>query len=84
MPEPEVVILSEADYRLIRNARVYGGIFWAVLGLGGAMLLSMIVAREYTDLLQMALSIPTLAYLIIYCVDVFRRWRKHKPVEKPD
>jgi membrane protein DedA with SNARE-associated domain len=78
------VILSKANHRLIRNATIYGGIFWSVLALGVAWILSWSVAPELSDWLHLAVSIPTIAYFIIHFVNVFRRWKKHKPVEKPD
>ena len=69
------VQLSKADYRLIVNARIYGGIFWAVLALGVAWILSWSLAPQTSDLLQMALSLPTVAYFIIYFMGLIRRSR---------
>ncbi|MEO6215968.1 MAG: hypothetical protein ABIO86_08050 [Sphingomonas sp.] len=75
------VQLSKADYRLIVNARIYGGIFWAVISLGIAWMLSWWLSPQTSDLLQMALSIPTVAYFIIYFVGLLRRSR---PTREPE
>ncbi len=72
--------LSKVDYRLIVNARIYGGIFWAVISLGIAWVLSWWLAPYASDLLQMALSIPTVAYFVIYFVGLLRRSR---PTREP-
>lgn len=75
-----VVGLSKADYRLIVNARIYGGIFWAVISLGVAWMLSWWLSPQVSDILQMALSLPTVAYFIIYFAGLLRRRR---PTRKP-
>jgi len=66
------VKLSKADYQLVRNARIYGGIFWATISLTVAWMLSWLVAPRLSDLLQLAMSIPPTAYFIIYFVGLFR------------
>lgn len=69
------VRLSKADYRLIVNARIYGGIFWAVISLSIAWMLSWWLSPQTSHLLQMALSLPTVAYFIIYFASLLRRSR---------
>ena len=64
--------VSKVNYRLILNARIYGGVFWATLGLGAAWIISWVIAPRYSDFLQMALSIPPSAYFIIYFVGLVR------------
>jgi hypothetical protein len=73
------VKLSKADYRLILNARIYGGIFWATMSLGVAWMLSWAVAPRFSDFLQLAMSIPPLAYFAIYFTGLVRR----KPIAAP-
>lgn len=75
-----VVKLSKADYRLIVNARIYGGIFWAVISLGVAWMLSWWLAPQVSDIVQMALSLPTVAYFVIYFAGLLRRRR---PTREP-
>ena len=75
-----VVELSKADYRLIVNARIYGGIFWAVMSLAVAWMLSWWLAPQVSDILQMALSLPTVAYFLIYFAGLLRRRR---PTREP-
>jgi len=72
--------MSKADYRLIVSARIFGGIFWAVISLGIAWILSWWLAPRTSDLLQMALSLPTVAYFVIYFVGLLRRSR---PTREP-
>lgn len=74
------VELSKAHYRLIVNARIYGGIFWAVISLGIAWMLSWWLAPRTYDLLHIALSLPTVAYFIIYFLGLLRRSR---PMREP-
>ena len=74
------VKLSKADYRLILNARVYGGIFWASLSLGVAWMLSWALAPRLSDYLQLAMSIPPIAYFALYFVGLLRR----KPIAASD
>jgi hypothetical protein len=71
---------SKADYRLIVNARIYGGIFWAVVCLGIAWIMSWWLAPQASDVLQLAMSLPTVAYFIIYFVGLLRRSR---PTREP-
>ncbi len=71
--------LSKADYQLILNARIYGGIFWATIGLGLAWMLSWAVAPRFSDFLQLAMSIPPIAYFVIYFVGLFRGKRIAQP-----
>lgn len=72
--------VNKADYRLIVNARIYGGIFWAVMALGIAWILSWWLAPQTSDILQIALSLPTVAYFIIYFAGLLRRRR---PTREP-
>ena len=75
-----VVEINKADNRLIVNARINGGIFWAVISLGIAWILSWWLAPQAPDILQMALSVPMLAYFIIYFIGLLRRRR---PTREP-
>ena len=74
------VPLSKADHRLIVNARIHGGIFWAVLSLAIAWLLSRWLSPEASDVLQMAMSLPTIAYFVIYFAGLLRR---SQPTREP-
>ncbi len=73
--------LSKADYQLILNARIYGGIFWATMGLGVAWMLSWAVAPRFSDILQLAMSIPPVAYFVIYFVGLIRGKRIAQPTD---
>ena len=78
------VKLTKADYQLILNARIYGGIFWATIGLGVASMLSWAVAPRFSELLQMGMSIPPIAYFVIYFVGLLRGRRLAQPTERPE
>jgi hypothetical protein len=73
--------LTKADYQLILNARIYGGIFWATIGLGVAWMLSWAVAPHFSDFFQLAMSIPPIAYFVIYFVGLFRGKRIAQPTD---
>lgn len=73
--------LSKADYQLILNARIYGGMFWATISLSVAWMLSWVVTPRFSDFLQLAMSIPPIAYFVIYFVGLFRGKRLGQPTD---
>jgi hypothetical protein len=63
---------GRARQRLIRNAAIYGGIFWAFVSLTAAWVLSWAVAPDLSDLLHLALAFPPLAYFVLILLNIYR------------
>jgi hypothetical protein len=72
MSSPISSTRRRARQRLIRNAAIYGGIFWAFLSLCVAWVLSYAIAPELSDMLHLAVAIPTLAYFVLILLGIYR------------